>query len=154
MLNRIAWERSEFTSLRTQMEELFDSFFGDLTSRYFIPAVGSFADGRVRENDLEFVLEIELPGLKIEDLEVSVRGNVLTMTTQQTEKYATSAKGAPGRRTLTRTSSRSLRLPDGLQTDRIEASYADGLLKITLPKRETTPQRIQIRKENESDSRD
>lgn len=154
MLSRIAWERSEFLSLRTQMEELFDSFFGDLSSRYFIPAVGSFADGRVSENDREFVLEIDLPDLKPEDIDVSVKGNFLTVKIKQIENYKSISNGASGRRTITRTSTRNLRLPAGLQNDRIEASYADGLLKITLPKQERTPQRITIRTECESTSND
>jgi len=154
MLNRIAWERSEFTSLRTQMEELFDTFFGDLASRYFIPAVGSFADGQVSENDREFTLVIELPDLKTEDIDVSVKGYFLTLKIRQTENYVTNSNGVSGRKNITRTTTRTLRLPEGLQNDRIEASYADGLLKITLPKRERTPQRIKIRTECESTPND
>jgi len=145
MLNRIAWERSEFATLRTQMEELFDSFFGNLTSRYFIPAVGSFADGQVFENDREFILVIELPDMNPEDIDVTVRGNFLTVTTQKAENYKTGSKGTSRRKTLTKTSIRNVRLPDDLQSDRIVASYADGQLKITLPKREKTLQRIRIK---------
>jgi len=145
MLNRIAWERSEFATLRTQMEELFDSFFGNLTSRYFIPAVGSFADGQVFENDREFILVIELPDMNPEDIDVTVRGNFLTVTTQKAENYKTGSKGTSRRKTLTKTSIRNVRLPDDLQSDRIVASYADGQLKITLPKRGKTLQRIRIK---------
>jgi len=145
MLNRIAWERSEFATLRTQMEELFDSFFGNLTSRYFIPAVGSFADGQVFENDREFILVIELHEMNPEDIDVTVRGNFLTVTTQKAENYKTGSKGTSRRKTLTKTSIRNVRLPDDLQSDRIVASYADGQLKITLPKREKTLQRIRIK---------
>jgi len=150
MLKRIAWERSEFATLRAQMEELFDSFFGNLTSRYFIPAVGSFADGKVIETDREFILGIQLPDLKPEDIEVSVKDNFLIVKIKQTEDYTATSRSVSGRRTVTRTTTRNLRLPDGLRTDRIEASYADGELKITLPKRESTPQRIKIRTESES----
>jgi HSP20 family protein len=145
MLNRIEWERSEFATLRTQMEELFDSFFGDLTSRYFIPAVGSFADGQVFENDREFVLVIELPDLKTEDIEVTVRGNCLTLKTQQAENYTTASEGPSHRKTRKKTRTRNVQLPNDLQTDRIEASFADGLLKITLPKRERTLQRVKVK---------
>jgi len=154
MLNRIAWERSEFATLRVQMEELFDSFFDDLTNRYFIPAVGSFADGQVFENDKEFTLVIKLPNLKAEDIDVSVKDNFLTLKIQQTENYVANSNGASGRKTLTRTSTRNLRLPDGLRNDLIEASYADGLLKITLPKRGRTPQQIKIRTEDQSAAHD
>lgn len=145
MHNRIDWERSEFATLRTQMEELFDSFFGDLTSRYFIPAVGSFADGQVFENDREFVLVIALPDLNKDDIDVTVRGNCLTVKTKQTENYGTAAEGNSRRKTHKKTSVRNVRLPNDLQTDQIEASYADGLLKITLPKRESTLQRIKVK---------
>jgi len=127
------------------MEELFDSFFGNLTSRYFIPAVGSFADGQVFENDREFILVIELPDMNPEDIDVTVRGNFLTVTTQKAENYKTGSKGTSRRKTLTKTSIRNVRLPDDLQSDRIVASYADGQLKITLPKREKTLQRIRIK---------
>jgi len=152
MLNRIVWERNEFVTLRTQMEELFDSFFGDLISRYFIPAVGSFADGRVFETDREFVLAIELPGLSAEDIEVTVQGNCLTLKIRQTENHMAGSDRTAGRETITRTSIRNVRLPDDLQTDGIEASYVDGLLKIRLPKKERTTQRIRIRTESGSAS--
>jgi HSP20 family protein len=145
MINRITWQRSEFATLKTQMEELFDSFFGGLTSRYFVPSMDSFVDSRLIENEQEFVMMIELPALDIADIDLSVTGNSLTIKIEQAEERFTNSKGTPGRETLTRSSIRNFRLPNNVQTDRIEASYADGLLKIKLPKREKTLQRIQIK---------
>ncbi len=145
MLSRIEWERSEFSTLRTQMEELFDSFFGDLTSRYFIPAVGTFADGQVFENDREFVLVIALPDMDKDDIEVTVQGNNLTVKTQQAEDYEKDSEGTAHRKRRKRTSIRTVRLPNDLQTDRIEASFVEGMLKITLPKQERTLQRVKVK---------
>jgi HSP20 family protein len=145
MINRITWQRSEFATLKSQMEELFDSFFGGLTSRYFVPAMESFADSRVIENEQEFVLVMEFPDLDIGDIDLSVSGNSLTIKIEQAEERVTNSKGTSGRETLTRSSIRNFRLPDNVQTDRIEASYADGLLKIKLPKSEKALQRIQIK---------
>ena len=146
MLNRIEWERSEFSTLRAQMEELFDSFFGDLTSRYFIPAVGTFADGQVFENEREFILVIAFPDMDKDDIEVTVQGNNLTVKTLKAEDYEHDSEGASHRKVIKKTSVRNVRLPDDLQTDRIEASFVDGMLKIILPKKkERTLQRVKVK---------
>jgi len=147
MLNRIEWERSEFSTLRAQMEELFDSFFGDLTSRYFIPAVGTFADGQVFENEREFILVIAFPDMDKDDIEVTVQGNNLTVKTLKAEDYEHGSEGgASHRKMIKKAGIRNVRLPDDLQTDRIEASFVDGMLKIILPKKkERTLQRVKVK---------
>jgi HSP20 family protein len=90
--------------------------------------------------------------LSAEDIDVTVQGSSLTLKIRQTENHMAGSDRTADRETITRTSIRNVRLPDDLQTDGIEASYADGLLKIRRPKKHRTTQRIRIRTESGSAS--
>ncbi len=95
------------------------------------PIVGLPLD--VYEEPDKYVVEASLPGVKPEDVEVSVQNNTLTIA-------GTFNQGAPnGRRYLLRERSRgkfarALTLPAEIEADKVEARFADGVLHLTLPK--------------------
>jgi HSP20 family protein len=100
----------------------------------------------IYENDKhEIVLRAELPGLKREDLDIRVENNTLTLRGER--KHDTEVKQESYHR-VERTYgvfSRSFSLPTTVNTEQVKATFADGVLTITLPMRdEAKPRQIQV----------
>ena len=128
--------------LRREIDRLFeDTFGGDARRTGWAPAVD------VREDNKEIVLEIELPGIKPSDVEVTAENGVLTV---RGEKQSTSTEGSEGRyHVVERTYgsfTRSFQLPSAVDERRIDAEFQDGLLSVHIPKAALAqPRKIEIR---------
>src|ERR1700755_3277025 len=84
-----------------------------------------------RQGD-EFVVEFDLPGVDTDSIDLVVEKNVLTVHAQRQRSVSEGVELLVGERPQG-TFSRQLFLGDGLDTDRINATYADGVLTIRLP---------------------
>jgi HSP20 family protein len=129
--------------LRREIDRLFEDTFGSGESRRtgWIPAVD------VREDNKEIVLEIELPGIKPSEVEVTAENGVLTI---RGEKQGTSTEGTEGRyHVVERTYgsfTRSFQLPSAVDERSIDAEFQDGLLSVHIPKAAIAqPRKIEIR---------
>ncbi|CAN3128619.1 Hsp20/alpha crystallin family protein [Mycobacterium sp. smrl_JER01] len=133
----------EFENLYIEMDRLAQSMFGGREGDgVWSPA----AD--IIETDSAYILEIELPGVRREDVDVSLKGNELVVTGEVKERKR---EGLFRRRTR-RVGEFEFRvtLPGILRTGEIEASLAYGVLKVYVPKAEsTTSNKITV---NESDN--
>ena len=117
--------------------DLFDHFFDD----WNVPAL--FNEGRewvpafdITENEKEYVVNAELSGIDMKDLEVTLTDGILTVKGEK--KQETEENGEDYHRIERRYGSfhRSFRIPKKVQTDKVDASYKDGILELTLPKSE------------------
>ena len=128
-------------SLHDEVERVFRQAFGSgtATAGAFSPALD------VEETEDAFTLHVELPGVAPDDVEVSLEENVLTIAGERSF-YAD--KTSDGFRRVERSFGRfhrAVRLPDRVDGERVEASYRDGLLTITVPKAEySKPRRIHV----------
>lgn len=128
--------------LRREIDRLFEDTFQNSGDRSgWIPSVN------IRETPNEFGFEIELAGLKPEQVEVTCDNGVLMVRGERQEERK---EGEEGRYHLVERSygsfSRSFQLPQGVDEDRIEASFDNGLLRVHVPKAEIPqPRRIDIR---------
>lgn len=123
-------------------QRIISQFFADSEA----PLTGAFAPALdVEESDDNFTLHIELPGVKAEDVDVSIEENVLTIAG---ERGFYSDKTSEGFRRVERrfgTFHRAVRLPDRVDPDGVTAAYAEGLLTVVVPKSESAkPRRIQV----------
>ena len=128
--------------LRREIDRLFDDTFGrgdGVTS--WSPAVD------IRETDQEMVLELEVPGIKPEQVELTAENGVLTV---KGEKKSERKEGDENDRYHVVERSygnfmRSFQLPQGIDESKIEADYNNGILSIHIPKAALPqPRRIQI----------
>jgi len=98
------------------------------------------------ETDQAIVVRIAVPGIKPEDLDISVMGGTLTI------KGETQAPDIKRERYLRREMrygefSRSVTLPGSLEPEKAEANFEDGILTLTIPKaEEIRPQIIQVKR--------
>jgi HSP20 family protein len=80
----------------------------------------------------EFVVEVDLPGVRADSIDLSVENSVLTIHAQRGRATSDDVELLVGERPQG-TFSRQLFLSDSLDTDRIDASYVDGVLALRLP---------------------
>lgn len=92
----------------------------------------------VKESDAGFELQIVAPGLKKEDFNISIEKNVLTISFEQKEEKAEDNNKWVRKEYHFRSFKRSFTLSDKINQQGIAAGYADGILNISLPKKETT----------------
>jgi HSP20 family protein len=121
----------EFENLYTEMDRLAQSVFGGLASE---GAWSPAAD--IVETDSAYIIEVELPGVWHKDVDVALNGNELVVTGEVKERKR---EGLFRRRTR-RVGDFEFRvtLPGNLRESDAEASLAYGVLKVYVPKAETT----------------
>lgn len=91
------------------------------------------------ENTEDFKIEMAAPGLRKKDFKVELNGDILTISAEK-EKEEKEEKQNFSRREFSYNSfSRSVRLPENCQPDKINAKYEDGVLCFSLPKKEIAP---------------
>ena len=93
----------------------------------------------VRETNDDFMIEVAAPGMKRDDFKVELDNNVLTISSQREENNGEKGKdGVYARREFSYQSfQRSFTLPENkVEGDKIAARYVDGILQVTVPKKE------------------
>ena len=99
----------------------------------------------VYENDDALVFKAELPGFSKDDVHVELKDNVLTLKGERKRNLEVKEEHYHRMERSYGTFQRSFALPIGVDAEKAEASFKDGVLKLTLPKAETTkPKRIGI----------
>ena len=132
--------------LRDEMDRLVTGFFGSPAANQAARFVNSrtFPAMNVWESGEELYAEAELPGVKGENLEISVIGNELTLKGDRPE-VQTEGQMYHRRERGEGSFTRVVRLPVEVDAERVEASLKDGVLLIKLPKAETAkPRKIQV----------
>lgn len=135
-----------------EMDRMFDRYFhsgllGPLRrefpswSELAAPFEGKMPRVDVIDRDAEIVVKAEVPGVKKEDLDVSVTDNTLTIkgSTRREEKEE---KGEYYRCEISRGSfARAVALPDNIDGTKVKATFKDGILELVMPKLEQPKRR-------------
>jgi HSP20 family protein len=137
----------EMVSLRSAMDRLFeDSFVSPLTWR----TIGGGSDSitppiDVHETADELVVTASLPGMKADDVEITMTGQTLTLRGEFKSDDEIKKDQYLYRERRFGSFSRTLQLPVRVQGDQAQASFADGVLTLTIPKaEEVKPRQIRI----------
>ena len=129
-----------FSALKAEVDSLFDSFIGGLPA--FSGMFGS-SGGRgfaltphmdVTETDNEIVVEAELPGIDEKEVSLSLQDGVLTIRGEKKHERDEEKENYRMMERRYGSFQRSFAVPDGVDTDKIEAHFKNGVLTITLPK--------------------
>jgi HSP20 family protein len=122
----------------------FDDMFqqvlaGPVSSRPWIPAVD------IVENPNELVVAADLPGIKKEDVDVQIEDGTLTLTGSRNFEHEDNKEGYHRLERSYGSFRRAFTLPDSVDSDKVAAAFEDGVLKITLPKKEVAkPRTIKV----------
>jgi HSP20 family protein len=147
MSNLIRWQPlSEMVTLRDAMDRLFDDAFTRPLSmadggRYrMAPSVDLF------ETQNEVVIQAALPGIKPEQVEINVTGEMLTLKGQIKEQSESEDKAYHIREQRWGSFERSISLPTAIVADKAKAEFENGVLTVTLPKAdEVKPKTITVK---------
>ncbi len=124
--------RSMLPEFRRELDRLFDGFFGPES---FLSSVRPFPPVNLWEDRERMYLEAEVPGLTMDDLEITIQGNELTI--RGTRRPADGEKVVYHRQERGAGEfTRFLTLPIEVDADRVEATLKDGVLTIAMPKSE------------------
>ena len=134
----------EVTSLRDAMDRLFQESIVLPRAGATAAAAGRFGMD-LAETENEFVVKAELPGVKPEDVQVTVQGATLTIRGQSTAEEEQKGKHWHVRERHSGTFQRSVTLPMPVNADQAQAQFEHGILTLTLPKaEEAKPKQIRV----------
>ena len=137
--------------LRDRLDRLFGQAFGDyltpatvgsedVSTRRWAPAVD------IRETDEALSLVAELPGLKREDVTITLENSVLTISGERKFEKDTKEENYHRIERSYGSFARSFTLPNNVKPEQVQATFKDGVLTITLPKvEEAKPRKIEIK---------
>jgi HSP20 family protein len=144
MSNLIRWEPvRDIMSLREAMDQLYNEAFtrpANLSGGSVIPAIDLY------QNNDEVVVKAALPGLKADDVQISVTADVLTLRGEFKQENEQKDSTYHIREQRYGSFERSVILPSDVQTEKAKADFENGVLTITLPKAESVkPKAITIK---------
>ena len=146
MSNLIRWEPArEMMSLRDAMDRLFDDAFTHPLSirdgwSSSVPAIDMF------QTDDDVVIRAALPGIKSEEVQINVTGEMLTLKGEVKQDQEMEEKSWHIREQRYGSFERSVALPTAVVADKAKADFENGILTVTLPKaEEVKPKTITVK---------
>jgi len=149
MRSLVRWEPfNDLISLRDAMDRLFEESFIQPSKTWLAPWRGS---GQlpldVYETDEEIVVKASVPGIKPEDIDITITGDTLTIKGESESEEEVERERYICRERRYGAFTRSVTLPGGINTDEAEASFEDGVLTLHIPKaEEVKPKTIAVKK--------
>jgi HSP20 family protein len=123
-----------FENLRSRMQSMFEDFFADLETTSILKSdFNPVLD--IHEDDKNIYIKAEIPGVKKEDLEVTIKDNVVIIKGEKKEEKEEKDRKKYVKECVYGSFERSFILPE-VDAEKAKAEFKDGLLKITLPKKE------------------
>jgi len=140
MSNLIRWEPArEMMTLREAMNHLFDdAFTRPLTLRdgWTAPAIDMY------QTDDEIVVKASLPGVKADEVQINITGEILTLKGETKQVEEKKDKAWHMREQRWGAFERAIALPTEVVADKAKAEFENGILTITLPKAEEVKPKI------------
>jgi HSP20 family protein len=142
----VRWEPfRELSTLQSEMNRLFNSVFdnppgnGGSIARRWMPAMD------LVETEDDFVLRADLPGLGEDDVKIEFEDGTLTISGERKAEHESKNEGYYRVERAYGSFTRSLTLPQGVDPERVSASFDRGVLEVRVPKpEERKPRRIEI----------
>ncbi|MFO8058847.1 MAG: Hsp20/alpha crystallin family protein [bacterium] len=133
-----------FTAFQREMNRMFDSFFGDAGLAPFSGReILTEFEPRVNVKEKKDKIEVtaELPGMKEDDVELSLDGNNLVLKGEKKHERESDEEGYHVVERGYGSFYRRIPVPSEIDEDKVEAEFKDGVLNVTLPKTETGKQK-------------
>ena len=140
--------RRPFWDLRRGIDELFDDFLsaGSFPGQGLAQSTGDFRPSlELEETESEYKVMVELPGMKPEEVEITVDQGMLTVRGEKRREERKTQAGVEYTERSYGSFVRTVQLPRSVSADKISATYDNGVLAIALPKGEQSrPRRIPL----------
>jgi HSP20 family protein len=140
MSNLIRWEPArDMMTLREAMDRLFDDAFTrplTLKDGWSAPAIDMY------QTDDEIVVKASLPGVKADEVQINITGEVLTLKGETKQMEEKKEKAWHMREQRWGAFERAIVLPTEVVSDKAKAEFENGILTITLPKAEEVKPKV------------
>jgi len=136
---------SDLFGIQREINRMFDGFLRDnreeeSTFMTWAPAID------IAEHDNEYVVKFELPGVNKEDVKITLESNVMIISGEKKQEKEAKKENYHRVERSYGSFQRSFTLPTTVKSDKIDASYKDGILSILLPKaEEAKPKQIEVK---------
>lgn len=139
--------RSPFVELEREMDDLFNRFFRGWPGRGIeTPSLGWMPPIDVIDRKNDLVLRADLPGLEEKDLDVTVANGVLTIQGNRHHEKVDEGDDHYAMERWSGSFARSVALPQGVNPDKIGATFKNGVLELRIPKTaESKGHKVQIK---------
>ncbi len=132
----------ELNQMRQQLERLFEGY----PSPYQRPRAGVFPLINLTEDQNNFYVRAELPGVKADELEIQATGNNLSITGERKIPAVAEDARYHRREREAGTFSRIIGMPADVNSEKVEASLENGILTVVIPKAEAVkPRQIAVK---------
>ena len=139
----------DLLSLQDRMNRIFEEslprnkvFEGSLTTGVWSPAVDIY------ETETAIILKVELPGLSKDDISIEIKDNNLILRGERKFEKDIREESYHRIERSYGTFSRTFSLPNAIDRNKVDATFKDGILEITIPKaEETKPKQIEIKQD-------
>jgi HSP20 family protein len=137
--------RKSSDEARTSLPALFNDFFSDpffggslstFPTSFFSGSATRLPSANIEETNTEFLVELCVPGLKRDDIKIDLEEGVMTIKSEKEEEKKENQNHMKRREFSYSSFSRSFSLPENVDEDKINAKYEDGILKVSIPKKE------------------
>jgi HSP20 family protein len=146
------WLETPLARFRDEMDNLFERFFGERWGPSALEAwPARFGFGpriELAETENDICLKVELPGVDPKDVDIRVEGNVLSLRGEKKQEKEEKKKDYHYVERQYGGFQRSVQLPSSVDANKIDASYKDGVLTVTIAKKpEAKAKKITVRTE-------
>ena len=125
-------------SLMYPQRDLFDRFFEEVNLPTLFTEEKEWTPSfDISETDDNFIVTAELPGMDAKDVQVTLTNGILTVKGERKHEKEEKEQNYHLKEMRVGSFSRSIRLPGDVKTEEVNATYKNGVLKLTLPKAET-----------------
>lgn len=136
-MNITPWKKSspalpQLSNFQQEANRLFQNFFGDLSPAF--ESFGTFPAVTVSDSGTEVIVTAEVPGMDVEDIEVTAEGNILTLTGQKREEKRDEKENIYCVERSFGSFMRRIQLPSNVDSDNAKAELRRGVLTLQLPK--------------------
>jgi HSP20 family protein len=147
MTNLVRWEPfRDLVSLREAMDRLFEESFVRPQTGWSAPTEAGALAVDVYETEDAVVVKSAIPGVKPEDIDISLTGDTLTIKGESKFEKEVNEENYVRREMRYGSFARTLPVPTSVVADEAEAEFENGVLTLTLPKaEEVKPKAIQIK---------
>ncbi|HNT34232.1 MAG TPA: Hsp20/alpha crystallin family protein [bacterium] len=129
-------------SLREEMDRFFRDAVGEAATE---GAVGFIPPLDLAESEDSFTVQLDLPGVKQEDIEVSILGRTLTVKGEKTKESEIKEQNYHRTERFVGSFRRAITLPSGVDAEKVKATYKAGVLELEIPKKEEAkPKQITV----------
>ncbi len=129
-------------ALEKRIQHMFDNFM-EFPRDWEFPMKGGelFPSVDISETPQQYIIRAEIPGMRKEDIKISINRNCLTLSGEKKEEKKTEDEKFHRMESYYGSFQRSFVLPDGIKADKVEASFKDGVLSVAVPKSEESKEK-------------